>query len=56
MFSELARDFLNNTGRYRTIGGIISPVGDSYGEKVRNMTFYRLTLLMYTGWLLKNAQ
>jgi len=27
---ELARDFLNSTGNYNVIGGIISPVCDAY--------------------------
>uniref|UniRef100_A0A8C3PA40 Nicotinamide nucleotide adenylyltransferase 3 n=1 Tax=Chrysemys picta bellii TaxID=8478 RepID=A0A8C3PA40_CHRPI len=30
---ELARDHLHQTGRYRVIEGIISPVNDSYGKK-----------------------
>ncbi|KAK2885481.1 hypothetical protein QQF64_021146 [Cirrhinus molitorella] len=30
---ELARDHLEDTGRYRVVKGIISPVGDSYKKK-----------------------
>ena len=40
MFSELARDTLHKTGRYRVVGGIVSPVSDSYGKKVRNLLKY----------------
>ncbi|XP_054993872.1 nicotinamide/nicotinic acid mononucleotide adenylyltransferase 1 [Sorex araneus] len=30
---ELARDHMNGTGRYRVVGGIISPVSDAYKKK-----------------------
>ncbi|XP_066477256.1 nicotinamide/nicotinic acid mononucleotide adenylyltransferase 3 isoform X3 [Tiliqua scincoides] len=30
---ELARDHLHQTGKYRLIGGIISPVSDNYGKR-----------------------
>ncbi|XP_032156215.1 nicotinamide/nicotinic acid mononucleotide adenylyltransferase 1 [Sapajus apella] len=30
---ELAKDYLNGTGRYRVVKGIISPVGDAYKKK-----------------------
>merc|ERR1712038_2063257 len=30
---EIARDSLHKTGRYKVIGGIISPVSDGYGKK-----------------------
>lgn len=30
---ELGRDFLNGSGRYLVVGGIISPVNDAYGKK-----------------------
>ncbi|XP_077007487.1 nicotinamide/nicotinic acid mononucleotide adenylyltransferase 1 isoform X2 [Tamandua tetradactyla] len=30
---ELARDYMNGTGKYRVIKGIISPVGDAYKKK-----------------------
>ncbi|XP_028586859.2 nicotinamide/nicotinic acid mononucleotide adenylyltransferase 3 isoform X1 [Podarcis muralis] len=30
---ELARDHLHQTGKYRVIGGIISPVNDDYGKQ-----------------------
>ena len=32
---ELAKDFLNGTGRYNVVGGIISPVGDGFTRKAR---------------------
>ena len=34
VFSELARDSVNRTGRFKVIGGIISPVCDQYEKKV----------------------
>nr|KAF6444623.1 nicotinamide nucleotide adenylyltransferase 1 [Molossus molossus] len=30
---ELARDYVNRTGKYKVIKGIISPVGDAYKKK-----------------------
>lgn len=39
-FSELARDALHRTGRFRVIGGIISPVSDSYTKKASNHLSY----------------
>lgn len=33
-FAEKAREFLQKTGRFIVIGGIISPVHDSYGKPV----------------------
>ncbi|XP_015904455.1 nicotinamide/nicotinic acid mononucleotide adenylyltransferase 1 isoform X2 [Parasteatoda tepidariorum] len=30
---ELARDFLNSTGRFHVVGGIMSPVNDGYKKK-----------------------
>nr|XP_012646890.2 nicotinamide/nicotinic acid mononucleotide adenylyltransferase 1 [Microcebus murinus] len=30
---ELAKDYLNGTGKYKVIKGIISPVGDAYNKK-----------------------
>ncbi|KAM6172100.1 nicotinamide/nicotinic acid mononucleotide adenylyltransferase 1 [Erethizon dorsatum] len=30
---ELARDYMNETGKYRVVKGIISPVGDAYKKK-----------------------
>ena len=36
VWEELARDFLNGTGRYEVIQGIISPVNDLYKKKVRS--------------------
>lgn len=34
LFAEKARDYLHKTGRFIVIGGIISPVHDSYGKPV----------------------
>ena len=34
LFSELARDVLNRTGRYRVVAGVVSPVNDTYGKQV----------------------
>jgi len=34
---ELARDHLNETGKYRVIAGIISPVSDGYAKKVKQL-------------------
>ena len=34
VFSELARDSLNRTDRFKVIGGMISPVCDQYEKKV----------------------
>lgn len=34
MFAEKAREYLHKTGRFIVIGGIISPVHDSYGKPV----------------------
>ncbi|XP_048845310.1 nicotinamide/nicotinic acid mononucleotide adenylyltransferase 3 [Brienomyrus brachyistius] len=30
---ELARDHMHHTGRFRVVGGIVSPVSDSYGKR-----------------------
>lgn len=32
---ELARDYLNKSGRYKVVGGLISPVNDAYSKKVK---------------------
>lgn len=34
VFAEKAREYLHKTGRFIVIGGIISPVHDSYGKPV----------------------
>lgn len=34
LFAEKAREYLHKTGRFIVIGGIISPVHDSYGKAV----------------------
>jgi len=36
--SELGRDHLQRTGKYKVIAGIISPVSDFYNKKVRMST------------------
>uniref|UniRef100_A0A8D3DA29 Nicotinamide nucleotide adenylyltransferase 3 n=1 Tax=Scophthalmus maximus TaxID=52904 RepID=A0A8D3DA29_SCOMX len=30
---ELARDHMHSTGQYQVVGGIVSPVSDSYGKQ-----------------------
>ena len=37
VFSEVARDALNKTGRFTVVGGIISPANDAYKKKVRKL-------------------
>uniref|UniRef100_A0A4W3JUU8 Nicotinamide/nicotinic acid mononucleotide adenylyltransferase 2 n=1 Tax=Callorhinchus milii TaxID=7868 RepID=A0A4W3JUU8_CALMI len=44
MFAERARDYLHKTGRYIVIGGIISPVHDSYGKQGLVSSRHRLTM------------
>ncbi|XP_048395396.1 nicotinamide/nicotinic acid mononucleotide adenylyltransferase 2 isoform X1 [Stegostoma tigrinum] len=41
---ERARDYLHKTGRYIVIGGIISPVHDSYGKQGLVSSRHRLTM------------
>eukprot|EP00062_Callorhinchus_milii_P016608 gi/632968076/ref/XP_007900332.1/ PREDICTED: nicotinamide mononucleotide adenylyltransferase 1 isoform X1 [Callorhinchus milii] len=41
---ELARDYLQGTGKYTVIKGIISPVGDAYKKKGLIESHHRLTM------------
>ncbi|XP_068453598.1 nicotinamide/nicotinic acid mononucleotide adenylyltransferase 1 [Clinocottus analis] len=41
---ELARDHLEDTGQYRVVKGIISPVGDGYKKKGLIEAFHRLEM------------
>ncbi|XP_018589409.1 nicotinamide/nicotinic acid mononucleotide adenylyltransferase 1 [Scleropages formosus] len=41
---ELARDYLEDTGKYRVVKGIISPVGDGYNKKGLIESFHRIRM------------
>ncbi|NXE41891.1 NMNA2 adenylyltransferase, partial [Ptilorrhoa leucosticta] len=41
---ERARDYLHKTGRFIVIGGIVSPVHDSYGKTGLVSSRHRLTM------------
>ncbi|NXB07363.1 NMNA2 adenylyltransferase, partial [Cnemophilus loriae] len=41
---ERARDYLQKTGRFIVIGGIVSPVHDSYGKTGLVSSRHRLTM------------
>ncbi|XP_006178447.1 nicotinamide/nicotinic acid mononucleotide adenylyltransferase 1 [Camelus dromedarius] len=41
---ELAKDYMNGTGKYRVIKGIISPVGDAYKKKGLISAHHRLIM------------
>ncbi|XP_077459050.1 nicotinamide/nicotinic acid mononucleotide adenylyltransferase 1 isoform X2 [Stigmatopora argus] len=41
---ELARDFLEDTGRYKVVKGIVSPVGDGYKKKGLIEAFHRVKM------------
>ncbi|XP_056651783.1 nicotinamide/nicotinic acid mononucleotide adenylyltransferase 1 isoform X2 [Monodelphis domestica] len=41
---ELARDYMNDTGKYKVIKGIISPVGDAYKKKGLISSCHRITM------------
>ncbi|XP_071170328.1 nicotinamide/nicotinic acid mononucleotide adenylyltransferase 1-like isoform X2 [Mytilus edulis] len=42
---ELARDSMNRTGRFKVIGGVISPVGDQYEKKDLQPAKHRCNML-----------
>ncbi|GCC34156.1 hypothetical protein chiPu_0012629 [Chiloscyllium punctatum] len=42
---ELARDYLHQTGKYKVIKGIISPVGDAYKKKGLIEVKHRLAMV-----------
>ncbi|XP_066493481.1 nicotinamide/nicotinic acid mononucleotide adenylyltransferase 1 [Tiliqua scincoides] len=41
---ELARDYLHETGKYKVVKGIISPVGDTYKKKGLISAHHRVTM------------
>uniref|UniRef100_A0A8C1R5Y2 Nicotinamide/nicotinic acid mononucleotide adenylyltransferase 3 n=1 Tax=Cyprinus carpio TaxID=7962 RepID=A0A8C1R5Y2_CYPCA len=41
---ELARDHMHQTGLYRVVGGIVSPVGDNYGKQGLVVSKHRLAM------------
>ncbi|CAM4589584.1 unnamed protein product [Leuciscus chuanchicus] len=41
---ELARDHMHQTGLYRVVGGIVSPVGDGYGKQGLVASKHRLAM------------
>ena len=47
-FTEKAREHLHKTGRFIVIGGIISPVHDSYGKPVRST--FAVQFYVFTRW------
>ncbi|CAI9596601.1 unnamed protein product [Staurois parvus] len=44
LFTERARDYLHKTGKFIVIGGIISPVHDSYGKQGLVSSRHRLSM------------
>ena len=53
--TELARDFLHRTSKFRVVRGIVSPVHDAYGKKVSTPS-YRASVqchfyLVHRVWL-----
>ncbi|XP_028921251.1 nicotinamide/nicotinic acid mononucleotide adenylyltransferase 1 [Ornithorhynchus anatinus] len=42
---ELAKDYMNETGKYRVVKGIISPVGDAYKKKGLISAHHRVTMI-----------
>lgn len=52
---ELGRDFLNGSGRYLVVGGIISPVNDAYGKKELAAAAHRCAMVQLairnTPWI-----
>ncbi|XP_053164313.1 uncharacterized protein LOC128350289 isoform X6 [Hemicordylus capensis] len=44
---ELARDHLHQTGKYRVIGGIISPVSDDYGKQGLAAAKHRIKMAQF---------
>uniref|UniRef100_A0A2I3GUW7 Nicotinamide nucleotide adenylyltransferase 1 n=1 Tax=Nomascus leucogenys TaxID=61853 RepID=A0A2I3GUW7_NOMLE len=41
---ELAKDYMNGTGRYTVVKGIISPVGDAYKKKGLIPAYHRVIM------------
>uniref|UniRef100_A0A8C4XMF6 Nicotinamide nucleotide adenylyltransferase 1 n=1 Tax=Falco tinnunculus TaxID=100819 RepID=A0A8C4XMF6_FALTI len=41
---ELAKDYFDETGKYKVVKGIISPVGDAYKKKGLISAYHRVTM------------
>ncbi|XP_061879633.1 nicotinamide/nicotinic acid mononucleotide adenylyltransferase 3-like [Entelurus aequoreus] len=52
---ELARDHLHSTGQYQVVGGIVSPVSDSYGKQGLALAKHRIAMariaLQSSNWV-----
>nr|XP_057924188.1 nicotinamide/nicotinic acid mononucleotide adenylyltransferase 3 isoform X1 [Doryrhamphus excisus] len=52
---ELARDYLHSTGQYQVVGGIVSPVSDSYGKQGLVLAKHRIAMaklaLQSSNWV-----
>ncbi|XP_030608524.1 retinol-binding protein 2-like isoform X3 [Archocentrus centrarchus] len=52
---ELARDHMHSTGQYQVVGGIVSPVGDSYGKQGLVLAKHRVAMaelaLQSSNWV-----
>uniref|UniRef100_A0A665UZ81 Nicotinamide-nucleotide adenylyltransferase n=1 Tax=Echeneis naucrates TaxID=173247 RepID=A0A665UZ81_ECHNA len=52
---ELARDHLHSTGQYQVVGGIVSPVSDSYGKQGLVQAKHRIAMaklaLQSSNWV-----
>ncbi|KAF6727592.1 Nicotinamide/nicotinic acid mononucleotide adenylyltransferase 3 [Oryzias melastigma] len=52
---ELARDHLHGTGQYQVVGGIVSPVSDSYGKQGLALAKHRIAMaklaLQTSSWV-----
>lgn len=52
---ELAKDYMNGTGKYRVVKGIISPVGDAYKKKGLISAHHRVIMAQLatksSGWV-----
>uniref|UniRef100_A0AAX7UFT7 Cytidyltransferase-like domain-containing protein n=1 Tax=Astatotilapia calliptera TaxID=8154 RepID=A0AAX7UFT7_ASTCA len=52
---ELARDHMHSTGQYQVVGGIVSPVSDSYGKQGLVLAKHRVAMaelaLQSSNWV-----
>ncbi|XP_019744443.1 nicotinamide/nicotinic acid mononucleotide adenylyltransferase 3 isoform X1 [Hippocampus comes] len=52
---ELARDHMHSTGQYQVVGGIVSPVSDSYGKQGLTLAKHRIAMakmaLQSSNWV-----
>ncbi|XP_077413857.1 nicotinamide/nicotinic acid mononucleotide adenylyltransferase 3 isoform X1 [Vanacampus margaritifer] len=52
---ELARDHMHSTGQYQVVGGIVSPVSDSYGKQGLALAKHRIAMakmaLQSSNWV-----